>query len=131
MARCVAEQSRQRNIPWLTDAHVGRVLGQSKQSALSRTFFSLRNCSIFAAVGTQIWPFPAAVTVPSLRMFPDVCDLYVRDDMVAIVCMPCEQRSEPGRGTVGLDLHFYDHPLAEKLPQSSYTGFCSSHIIFP
>lgn len=54
------------------DAHVGRVLGQSKQIVLEPEFLSLRNWVFLEAVGMQTWPLPAAVMFPSAWMLPDM-----------------------------------------------------------
>lgn len=54
------------------EAHVGRVLGQSKQIPLDGIFFSLRNWAFLSADGMHAWPLPAAVMAPSALIFPDM-----------------------------------------------------------
>lgn len=63
-------QTIELNVPYVTEAQVGLVFGQSKQVWLSRTFLSLRNCAFLSAVGMHTAPLPAAVTVPSAFTFP-------------------------------------------------------------
>ena len=63
-------QNVELNVPYVTEAQVGLVFGQSKQVWLSRTFLSLRNCAFLSAVGMHTAPLPAAVTVPSAFTFP-------------------------------------------------------------
>lgn len=58
--------------PYVTDAQVGRVAGQSKQTWLVLTALIFLNCWFLSFVGMQILPFPAAVKVPSFRRFPEV-----------------------------------------------------------
>ena len=60
----LAEQSRQRKIPYVTEAHVGRVLGQSKQVPFAPSFESLRKVLFLSAVGTHTLFLPAAVSWP-------------------------------------------------------------------
>jgi hypothetical protein len=61
----------------VVDAHVGRVLGQSKQIVLEPEFLSLRNWVFLEAVGMQTWPLPAAVMFPSAWMLPDMVCLFI------------------------------------------------------
>mmetsp|Transcript_14660 Transcript_14660/g.41521 ORF Transcript_14660/g.41521 Transcript_14660/m.41521 type:complete len:212 (-) Transcript_14660:61-696(-) len=84
MDRCVAEQSRQRKIPYVTDAHVGRVAGQSKHTWLLEIALSFLNCKFLSLDDMQTCPFPAAVTVPSFRRFPELEWLNCLD-MMALV----------------------------------------------
>ena len=77
ICRCAAEQSKHRNIPYVVEAHVGRVLGQSKHIVLAGIFFSFRNWLFLSLVGIHTCPLPAAVIEPSAWMLPEWFDIIM------------------------------------------------------